>query len=239
MDKKLKTALKQSFTPPPTQRKTQFTNSISCPKARFREVVISQILFIRKRVWLLFMISTCFAFFYTEFANIPENIVAVVSAILPFISLCTAMEIYKSAACNMEEMELACKYNLTKIMLMRLGVLGTVSFIMLALFVLIVGKSDFGMFRNIVYITVPYLLSSYLSLSIISKLRSKETIYVCAGTSGVISVLILLAGSSYKFIYHLDFMATWVALFTILVGLLSYSLIRFTKSQEELQWNLL
>lgn len=239
MNKKLKSALTQSFTPPPTQHMEEFINNIPYPKASFSKVVISQILFIQKRIWLLFMLSICFAFCYTQFINVPENIVAAVSAVLPFFSLCTIAEVFKSAACNMEEMELACKYNLTKIMLMRLGVLGTVSFIMLALFVLIVGKSDFGMFRNIIYITVPYLLSSYLSLSIISKYHSKETIYVCATISGTVSLVMVLAGSSYKFIYNSDYIATWVALFAVLVALLFYSLIRFTKSQEELQWNLL
>lgn len=239
MDKKLKTALKQSFTPPLAQSKEQFINSISYPKASFSEVVISQISFIRKRIWFSFMLSVCFAFFYTQFINVPEHIVAGVSAILPFFSLCTVTEIYKSAACNMEEMELACKYNLTKIMLMRIGILGTVSFIMLVLLTLIVGKNEFGMFRNIIYIGVPYLLSNYLSLLIISRFRSKETIYVCGGISGAVSMLIILASVNYQFIYTIDFSPIWITLFIVLVCLLSYSLIRFIKLQEEMQWNLL
>lgn len=238
MDKNTKSALKQSFTPPPSKNRKEFINSLSYPKASLSEVVISQISFIRKRIWLSFMISVCFAFFYTQFMNVPENIVAGVSAILPLFSLCMIAEIYKSTACNMEEMELACKYNLPKIMLMRIVILGTVSFIMLVFLVLMIGKSDFGMFRNIIYISVPYLLSSHLSLFIISKIHSKETIYICGAISGAVSVLILTASSSYPFIYHVDFTLIWGALFIIFVGILFYRLIRFAKLQEELQWNL-
>jgi hypothetical protein len=239
MDRKLKSALKQSFSSPPTKQRNQFVNSISYPKARFREVVISQIGFIRKRVWILFVLSTCFSFAYTEFVSVPESIVAAVSAILPLFSLCTVTEIYKSTAYNMEETELACKYNLPKIALIRLSILGAVSFLLLILLVVIVGKSDFGTFRNMIYLAVPYLLSSYSSLLVISKLHTKETIYVCAAISGMISIFIVTASINYRFIYDVDFTFMWIITFVVLIGLLSFSLIRFTKSQEDLQWNLL
>lgn len=239
MDKKVKTLLKQSFIPPPAQHKKRFINSIAYPKAGFLEVMVSQTLFIRKRIWLSFMLSVCFAFLYTHYMSVPVGIVGGVSAILPLLTLCTVAEICKSTACNMEEMELACKYNLAKITLMRMGVLGTVSFIILVLLVLMAGKSDFGLFRNIIYISVPYLLSSYLSLTVISKFRSKETIYVCAAISGAISTLMVLASMDYQFIYHMDFAPIWIAIFIVLACLLSYSIIRLPKLQEEIQWNLL
>lgn len=239
MDKKLKSILKQSFTPPPTRHREQFINSISYPKETFCEGLLSQIRFIRKRVWFLFMLCIGLAFSYTQLVEVPENIVAGVSAILPLFSLCTITEIYKSTAYNMEETELACKYNLPKITLMRIGILGTASFIMLVLFALITGKSNFGVFRNILYISVPYLLSSYLSLIIISKIRIKETMYICAAISGTVSALMMITSNSYQFIYNADFTFIWVILFAMLVGLLFYSLIRFVKLQEELQWNLL
>ncbi len=237
--KVLKSALKQNFAPPPAQRREQFLNSISYPKAQPGEVLMSQIGFIRKRVWLLFFICVCFAFFYTELSNVPKNIISIISAILPIISLGTITEIYKSTAHNMCEMELACKHNLSKITLMRLGILGTVSFVMLLLFVAIAYKSDFGTLRNTVYIAVPYLLTSYLSLLIICNLRTKETIYVCGAVSFAVSVFIMIANNNYKFIYNSNFTFIWVITFAMLIGLLTYNFIRFVKLQEEIQWNLL
>ncbi|MEG0693115.1 MAG: hypothetical protein RR444_08545 [Oscillospiraceae bacterium] len=239
MNKKLKLVLKQSFTKPPTRHREEFINSISYPKAKFSEVLISQIGFIRKRVWVLFVLSACFAFSYTEFANVSENIIAVVSAILPLFSLCMITEIHKSKAYNMEETELACKYNLPEIALMRLSILGGISFALLILLVAIVGKSDFGTLRNTIYLAVPYLTSSYISILVISKVHSKETIYICATISGMVSIFIVIASINYKFIYNVDFTLIWTITFVVLIGLLLFSLIRFIKSQEELQWNLL
>lgn len=239
MDRKLKTALKQSFTPPPARYKESFINSIPYPKAAFHEVLISQITFIRKRVWLSFALCVGFTLFYMMYGNTPESIVMGVSAVLPFFSLCTVTEIYKSAAFNMEEMELACKYNLPEITLMRIGILGAASFAMLIFLVIILGKSCFGMFRNVVYIGVPYLLTSYLSLLTISKLRSKETIYICTAISAAVSLFIMTAHNTCNFIYHVDFTFIWVMAFLVIAGLFLSSLVQFTKSQEELQWNLL
>lgn len=238
MDKKLKNTFKQSFTPPSTQRREPFINSISYPKARFREVVWAQISFIRKRVWFVVILSIFAAFFFTQFARLPEHIVAEVSAILPFVSLCIITELYKSTAYNMEEMELSCKHNLSKITLMRLGILGTVSFILLVLLILIVEKNNYGLLRNTVYISVPYLLSSYISLLLILKFRSKEALYICAAISGTVSIFMFMTITNYRFIYHTDFTVVWGTAFIMLIGLLIYSGVRFAKSREELQWNL-
>lgn len=239
MDKRLKRALKQSFTPPPARYKEHFINSIPYSKAAFHEVLISQITFIRKRVWLSFALCVGFTLFYTTYGNTPESIVMGVSAVLPFFSLCTVTEIYKSAAFNMEEMELACKHNLPEIILMRIGILGAASFAMLIFLVIILGKSSFGMFRNVVYIGVPYLFTSYLSLLTISKLRSKETIYICTAISAAVSLFIVTAHNTCNFIYHVDFTFIWVMAFLVIAGLFLSSLVQFTKSQGELQWNLL
>ena len=115
----------------------------------------------------------------------------------------------------------------------------TVSLIVLVLFVILVGKSDFGAFRNTVYIGVPYLLSTYISLKVISKFRSKETIYVCTAVSVAVSLLMMIVNSNYHFIYSVDFIALWAIAFAMLTILSFFSFIRFVKSQEELQWGLL
>jgi len=239
MDKKLKQAIQQSFTPPPPKHKLEFINHSSYPKTHFKNVWFSQIRFIRKRVWFFYIFSAFFAYFYTSTADIPENIVAVISAILPLFSLCMITELYKSAAYNMEETELACKYNLQKITLMRLSILGTVGFITLILLVSIANKNNFGIFRNSVYISVPYLLSTYISLGIISRFRTKETLYICTAVCVTISTFILISSHLYPSIYATPYVSLWLGTFVILISFTIFSFTRFVKSQEELQWNLL
>ncbi len=237
MNKQLKAALKHNFTPPPTQRREQFIHSIPYPKASPRQVLLAQIAYIRKRVWILLAIGTGFAFFYTHITVAPENIVAGVSALLPLFSLCTIMELYKSTTCHMEEIELSCTYNLPKIMLMRITILGTVGFAALVLLVVMVEKSDFGALRNTLYIGVPYLLASYLSLLVALKSHTKGTMYICAAISVSVSGAMLVS-SKYQYIYSTHLTSIWVTLFSLLIGLLAYTYIRFMQSQEELLWNL-
>lgn len=238
MDRKIKSALKQSFTPPPSRHRTEFINSISYPKASFKEVLLSQVGFIRKRVWLSFFICIIFAYFYTNYMEIPIKIITGLSALLPLFSLITISEIYKSTAYNMDEMELACKYDLSKIALMRLSILGIVSFIILVTLVILAGKSDFGAVRNLIYLGVPYLVSTNISLAVIEKIKSKETIYVCSAVSGIMSIFMIMANSRYTFIYNTDFIMIWGITLIAMIGLMIISLIRFKNSQEELQWNL-
>ena len=238
MDKKMKSALKQSFTPPRPTKMKDFINNIPYPKATFREVFLAQVGFIRKRVWISFFIFLTFAFYYTNHVDISTNITAGLSALLPFFSLITITEIFKSTAFNMDEMELACKYSLSKITLMRLGILGTVSFVIIILCVILAGKSNFGVFRNLIYLSVPYLVSTNISLAIIAKIKSKETIYICATVSVGVSIFMLIANSNYRFIYNVNFTMIWCIFFLAFIGMMTMNLIRFKNSQEELQWNL-
>ncbi len=240
MDKKLESLLKISHTPPNLNdsEADKFINSISYPKAKVSEVFISQVGFIRKRVWFLFVLSLSFAFFYSNSANMQADTITAISAILPFISLCTITEIHRSVAYNMDETELVCKYNLPKLTLIRIGILGTAGFLLLLIFVIIVNKNDYSIFRNTIYLSVPYLLSSYVSLLVTTKYQYKETTYVCAIVSGIISVFLIAGNQKYQIIYSQDFTFVWVVIFIALVGLLSLSLANFTKLQKELKWSL-
>ncbi len=235
--RELKSSLKTAFTPPPPTQMSDFINNISPKQASFNEVLTTQIFYIRKRVWILFAMSIVFVFFYTVNNQIPTNIITGVSAILPFISLCVIVEIYKSIGYSMAELELSCKYNLTKISLIRLFILASVSLIIIVIFVVLIEKNDYGALRNIIYIGVPYLISSYSSLFIVTKIKSRDTIYICGGVSVFFSIIMLVIQNLYSFIYNINFIFIWVTLFLTFSILLSTQIIKFIKQTEELQWN--
>lgn len=238
MDKKLGQAIKQNFIPPSPQKKDDFLANLTYPKASFSEMLFSQIWFIRKRVWLTFTLLLILAFTSTNCLPLDENIVSIISAMLPIFSLVAITEIYKSTAYNMAEMELACKYDLSKITLMRLSILGTVGIILLFVYVLIVSNNNLGLIRNLVYLAVPYLLSTNISLVVISKLKSKDTGYVCSAVCLGVSVGVIVLQNAYNFIYSVDYVAIWTISFILLTLLLGANLVIFRKSQEDLQWNL-
>lgn len=235
--KELKSSLKTVFKPPAPTQMSDFISNLLPKQATFNEVLTAQIFFIRKRVWVLFAISIVFVFLYTTTNQIPTNIVTGVSAILPFISLCMIAEFFKSIGYNMVELELSCKYNLTKISLMRLCILASVSLILLGIFAVLIGKNDFGVLRNIIYVSVPYLISSYSSLFIVTKIKSRDTIYICGGTSAFLSIIMLVIQNMYSFIYNINFIFIWLTLFLAFSILLLNQIIKFIKQTEDLQWN--
>ncbi len=240
MDRKLELLLKLSYTPPnlSDSKADNFIDSISHPKAMASELFFSQLGFIRKRVWFIFVLSLSFAFFYSNSSEMPADAITVISAMLPFISLCTITEIHRSFAYNMDETELVCKHNLPRLTLIRIGILGTAGFLLLLLLVIIVNKNDYSIFRNAVYLGVPYLLSSYISLLLTTRYQYKETTYVCAVVCGIISIFLIVENQNYRLIYSSDFTLVWVVAFIALSGLLSLRLAKFTKSQKELKWSL-
>lgn len=239
MDRKLKDALGRAFTPPPPQNKDSFIPTINYPKASFTQVLICQIGFIRNRVWIGFVLLLVSAFTITNYIQLPSNIISILSAMLPVFSLLAITEVYKSTAHNMAEMELGCKYNLLKITLMRLSILGFAGLIILLAYVSLAKGNDFGAFRNLIYLSVPYLISTNLSLFVISKFKSKETGYACSAVNLGVSASIIPLNSSYKFIYSVNYTFAWAFFCALLLILLGVNLLKFKTSQEELQWNLL
>lgn len=239
MDRKLKEALAGTFTPPPPQNKERFIQTIHDPKAGFIQLLLSQIGFIRKRVWIGFALLLVSAFTITNFAQLPGAVVSSLSAMLPLYSLLAITEIHKSAAHNMAEMELACKYNLLKVTLMRLCILGLAGFVILLVYVALTTGNDYGAFRNLIYLSVPYLISTNLSLVVIAKCKSNETSYMCSAVSLGVSVSIIVLNGSRAFIYSANYTFAWAISFAVLIILFGVNLIKFKTSQEELQWNLL
>lgn len=237
MDKKLKEALRQNFTPPPSQKREQFIDALPYPKTRFLEVLFAQIAFIRKRVWIGAALLLASAITLADYAQPPASMLSILSALLPVFSLLVITEIHKSTAHNMAEMELACKYNLAKITLMRLSLLGLAGLLLLFVYVLLAKDNDYGAFRNLIYLSVPYLLSTNLSLVVLLRLKSRETGYVCGAVSLGVSVAAIAVHSSYAFLYSANYTMAWVLLLTLLLILLQINLVKFKTSQEELPWN--
>ncbi len=242
MDKTVKQLLKNNFYAPPPTRKDGFTQSIhykevSCKKEDFKEVIFSQIGFIRKRIWAIFILLLILGWYITNYIYICDNKIASISAILPILILTGISEIYRSTAYNMNEMELSCKYTLNMITLIKLSVLGVLSVSILLIYAFLISSDEVGVFRNLVYMGVPYLLTSNISLIIVSKYRSKDVIYICAGVCTFISIMIISLGANYEVIYSVSYIFRWVSVFVVLTILLICNLNKFRKSQGEIKWS--
>lgn len=241
MNRKLKQQLNSAFEPPVPIKKDAFLQTFNYPKESYFNFICYQIGYIRKYVWAisaLLLVIALGSLYYIPEEGILE-IVWIVSSLLPFVTLLTVTEISRSASYNMAELEMSCKFNLSDIILVRMGILGTANFMLFVIIlVFTMFKTDYSILRLGTYIVVPFLLTLVLSLVVLNHMRSRETIYVCAGISCGVSVLYSVLRFSVEIAFTYDNLYIWGILCCILIISAVIQIKKLIKKTEELQWSL-
>lgn len=166
-----------------------------------------------------------------------KEIVGLLSAVLPLLTLTGISEINKSLSYNMSELEMSCKYNLDRITLIRLSVIGAFHFVILLLSMLIFKEqTQYGLFRYALYIVTPFLLSSYLSFWMTNHIKSKDTVYICSGVTMLISLAVLTIDINFAIIYAANYTLLWGMAFVAIATLLTKE-IYFFLTERNTQWN--
>ena len=94
------------------------------------------------------------------------------------------------------------------------------------------------MLQTGVYMLCPYLLTAFLCLKVVRRVRSKEVIYLCTGVAMGVSIGSLILSRLFPFCYEGDQLVWWLAAAAVLgigTGKQCYQMIKQT---EELAWNL-
>lgn len=235
MNRKLKQALTLAFQAPAPSGKTEFLSRLPYPKATGLEFFLSQIKYIRKRFWclsvlVLVALTVCSAAFYQG-----QEIVGILSALLPLLTLASLSELHKSVSFQMAELESSCKYNLEKVTLIRLCVLDSfhLSILLLCLF-FFKSQSQYNLLRYAVYAVTPFLLSSYLSFWMTNHLSSKHTLTLCSGITLILSGI--LSQTNPVVIFSEHYTVVWCIAFLLFGGLLCKELYFFLTERSK-QWN--
>lgn len=241
MNKRLKMQVKSAFQAPLPTKKNEFLDNFNFPKARYRNFVISQIGYIRKRNWLISLSLVIGAFLYLRYEYIENltSILWVISSIFPFIALIAVLEISRSTSYRMSELEMSCKHSLSEIVLVRLGILGSFNLaIFIAIIFLLRKWSDYGMWRIGLYISVPFLLTCTLSLIILNQVKVRETSYICGGISCLVSVINSVFVYQTNSVLSEQYLILWGIVVFILLIVLIMQTMKLLKNMEELQWSL-
>ena len=238
MKDRLKKELKSAFEVPEPARKESFLSQFDYPKASRFDFIKTQAEFIRIRVWLISILSFIVTLLGVYYYDLSDHIVWIISSTLPFISLVSMTEIARSITYNMVELEMSCKHNFSEVFLIRLGVLGLANLIfLLSILLLLIGQTEFGFFRLGLYLVTPFLLSTYGSLFVINRLKSREITYICGIVTAFASLLIALLTLQLNEIYTDRYWVFWLVSFVILVLLSSKEVIKLIKKMEDLYWN--
>lgn len=237
MNRGIKKALYKSLSAPEPIRRDEFISTLNYEETKQCVPFISQTKYIRKRFWILSFLIIAFIFITYKRFNINIEVVGVISAFTPLLVLLGIAEINKSKSNNMWELEASCRYNLSTLVLIRLTLIGIfhciLLFVVLAIFK---DKSQYGLFRYVLYATTPFTLSAYSSFWIINHLKIKDSLYVCSGVTMLISILILIINVEFTQVYNLNYVWVWSVL-SIVVFILLIKEIQNLTNERVVQWN--
>lgn len=243
MNKKLKKEIASVFEPPKSLNKDEFIQKLDYPKITRTEFLHIQMGYIRKRVWCIFFLLLTVAITCTNLIGKGDDIFAVIgmiSAIVPFLALVMIAEIARSAAFSMAEIEMTTRFQLSDIVLARMGILGTGTMIMFLIILPIISRTiGLGIVKTGIYILVPYLLICIISLVIISHMKGKDVAFYCGVSSVLVSVSICVFGyAKYTMMYSEQYFNIWIFIFIISIFIVMKQVKQYIRKTEELEWNL-
>lgn len=196
----------------------------------------TQLQYIRKSVWIFSLTILVLCIGIARIS--PDGVCWKTAALLPFLALTTATELAKSSQCNMAELEMGCKYNLSHILMTRFLIFGISDLLLLSVIIGIVHtQSEFYFFRTALYLITPCMLTASLSLWILQKFPRQESLYLCTAVAGLISIINDLCGSVAASFYAANLLPFWGVLLVSSLCLLWIQCKKLLKKGEEQLWN--
>lgn len=186
----IKKEIGKAFTPPEPKSRDSFLAAIPYPKLTYPEFILSQIGYIRKRVWFVSAVILLAA--VGTVCILPESgmmLVWIISALIPFLAVLTAAEISRSDIFGMSEIEEGCRFALPQVMGARMIILGICNFAVIAAATAVLGIfSPFGIAKSALYILTPYVSVNGISLAIFGRVRGQDGIYLSAAAALAVSL---------------------------------------------------
>lgn len=251
-DRELKQRIKNAFPIPKAERKEEFLaklgsrpgeQMIFCekvPAMSRRRFYLTQFGYIRKRIWvlsaLLLAAAVEMAYFFRlvrpDF-GIGKELLWSVSAVVPLLAVLVVVEMNRSFCSGMNELEMSTRHNLTEIYLARMVFLGAGNFlwILLALFLFVRESQDF-IFMLIIYLMVPYLLTTVLSLEISAHSRRESVMISSVGAACTVSAFYSILCGIVN-IYDARYQSLWAVSFMVLLYLTGKKLVGMKAIWEE------
>lgn len=238
MKKHLKQQIQNAFEAPlPNQQeKTRFLKTIPKSKISTWKFIFMQFTYLRKWVLVLSMLLLFPALKGAYY--ISQNTLWIISAFIPFLGLLAVTESTRSSMYGMSEFELSTRFSLKCVVLARLGILGVTDMVVLCCLIpLCCASSKFSLLQTGLYLLVPYLFTTNISLWITRRFHNQEAVYGCMGIAILVSITNTVLHFMADFVYQFSYFNWWIILFLFLIGKLIYEIYYTIKQTEEYTWN--
>lgn len=239
---RLKAELKKSFEPPKPLRKEEFLRNLNYPKARAFEVLKVQADYIPKYVWIISVLPVFLIFLMEGSPRYSDDryfLVGCLSAFMPILAVVAVSESFRSGVYGMAELEMAAKYNLPQILLMRMGILGGLDLcLVFAAICFVVRTGEMDIIQASVYLLVPWECTCLLAFQMQKYRKGKEMIW-CNILCGFFVCMAEMLFSYHRTVaYDIKKLPLWALVFCILSALLARQIWRIRQETEDWKWNL-
>ncbi len=196
----LKRELKGVYPAPAPEKKEEFLKGLPFPGTSPVEILAVQIGYIRKSVWLLSLLLVIAASWAGEYllqGNSQEKL-WFLSGVMPLLAVFVVTETFRSGTYGMAELEMAARYNLPGILLIRMGALGGGNLLMIIPGLLfLVRQENSSLLRGAVYLLVPWTCTCVLALQIEKYVRGRESMWYCCSCGCFLCGFMLLCREIY------------------------------------------
>lgn len=213
-------------------------------KMPFRELFVGQIKYISPYLWIVQTILLFIVLFVLSLSangvNEQYAIITILSVTAPIIALVAIPELAKSFSYNMWEIESTSKFNLQKLIAIRLLIIGIVDITIITILIITTKVFyDISLVSSLLYFLVPFNLANSVYLFLLRKSHEKVGVIRCL-IAGLIIVVALASLSIFNAWYVLASTFIWVILLPFSICTLMQEvakLLKATQSGGEMLWN--
>ncbi len=222
--------IRKYFEAPEPQEKSTFINkacreNISGNRISLWYMLWVQFSFISKWIWIVSALLFICCFITSRY--IAEEIIWLLSGVMPFIVAFSLSESMRSVIYGMQEFEMSSRFTLKSIIMSRVIILGAGNMFLLFIAVFLAGNS---MWRNIIYMLVPYLSSAIGGFVILRKFPAREGVYLSCVFSGIISIIDIKLVNDYSFIYEARYTGIWITAVLLMFAAAGYESFKMADS---------
>lgn len=229
----VKRLLKNAYPLEPSERKAAFLRAYQPRQMNYRELLGLQFQYMGPQLTILYGYALTMRL--GLIAHQDEALARLFAALMPVLALIALTGLGKSEKYGMAEMEMASRFSLRMLKILRLtliGLAGAVSMAAVSCVLKIV--TGVNLLCSFALACIPYLATTFFSMLLIRKWHSRKNIYGCAA----IAVFVCLVSFwGVEILAGLSRGVLWASL--LICALLTGSEIsKYLKESETLQWNL-
>lgn len=235
MDKKLQNELRAAFHAPAPVRKAAFLKRHRRRELGRWELVAVQVRYIRWWVWG----SSLALFGAILWMAAPARGAGgwYAAAFTPFLALLMVMENGRARACQMEELEMACRMARHSVVLARMVVLGLFHLALLGVLTpTLAAWGGLAVARTGAYLLTPYLLTAALGMELTRRVRGREGLLACGGAAVLVSMLGVFLINFRPELYRPERLPLWGSALVVSAFAAGAEIILSLK-EGEVQWN--